>query len=255
MEVMYWQLVVAGSTAGAYLFISRKASMIAAGFWSFWTLIMLFYAPLIMLQLAVAWGTFFVIDSMKRTKQKLSDLEKATEQYSPSVQDAARDAKRRGSIESLRDERHYHHLLHSIESAKRSLLVLSGWISTSVIDRELVRALESAVNRGVNVYIGFGYEDSSGRHQANPKSEKALEALVTLSNRCRGSSGKIVVGRFNKHQKILIKDEVEVVCGSHNWLSNRTFINREQSLVVNDSKLAKKAFAEFRPTIESRSIV
>ena len=236
--------------------------MIAAGFWSFWTLIMLFYAPLIMVQLAVAWGTFFVIDSMKRTnielqhtKKKLSDLEKATEQYSPSVQDAARDAERRGSIETLKDARHYHHLLQSIQSAKRSLLVLSGWISTSVIDRELIGALESAVNRGVDVYIGFGYEDSSGRHQANPKSEKALEELVALSNRCRGSSGRIVVGRFNNHQKILIKDEVEVVCGSHNWLSNRAFINREQSLVVNDAKLAAKAFAEFRPTIESRAIV
>ncbi|HEX04866.1 MAG TPA: hypothetical protein ENH10_06880, partial [Bacteroidetes bacterium] len=63
MEVIYWQLAVAGSTAAAYLFGSRLYSIGAAVLWSLWTFAMLSYGPLVILQLFSSWGTFLAIDA------------------------------------------------------------------------------------------------------------------------------------------------------------------------------------------------
>lgn len=63
------------------------------------------------------------------------------------------------------------------------------------------------------------------------------------------ASPRLRVGRFNNHQKILIVDQARVVCGSHNWLSNRAFKNREKSFIVEDRAVAQEAFAYVVPLI------
>ncbi|MCR9186631.1 MAG: phospholipase D-like domain-containing protein [Halieaceae bacterium] len=257
MQVMYWQILVIGSMAGAYLLVSRQAALWVGAGWTVWTLAMLNYEPLIMVQLASTWGTFFVVGRLKtsstdlaQAREKLAGFEAATAGFSGQVRDLARSAESHGKVTPLQDSEHYEYLLRAIKESKKSLLILSGWLSSSVVDETFCVAIRDALSRGVNVYLGFGYENSGGQHEASPKSHQAMNSLRAVADAARGMEGVLKVGEFNNHQKILIRDCEEVVCGSHNWLSNRAFMNREKSFVVDDPNVARQAFAECRPLIE-----
>jgi len=123
-------------------------------------------------------------------------------------------------------------------------LVLSGWVHNKVADKQFINELRKALERGVEVYLGFGYKDSKGRHNLLPGSKKALSELASLGKASREMKGALYVGRFNNHQKVLIQYKQKVVCGSHNWLSNKTFRNKERSLVVENKKMAAGLFEE-----------
>lgn len=258
MEVLYWQVFVVLTVAGSYLFLSRKMALIVAGLWSIFTLAVLYYAPLIVLQIIVAWGTFLVIDRLKKssselseTQAKVTELELALAGLPTDVQVLARAAETRGQVVPLKDSEHYDYLIDAIGKSKNSILILSGWLSSSVVDHELIGLLRGALEMGVNVYLGYGYADSSGKHEPSHKTQIALDSLRQLSNSASGMQGVLKVGEFNNHQKILIRDCEVVCCGSHNWLSNRAMQNREQSFIVNDDEVARLAFAQCRPLIES----
>lgn len=238
MEVVYWQIVVAMTTGGAYLLGGRAWGIAAAIIWSIMTVLMLFYMPLILIQLGVAWGTYYAIDSMMSQKAEIAKLKEAMEGYSTDFRTRVEKANEEGHVKPLRDKDHYSFLLDTIKGANDSVLVLSGWISSSVVDRRFISELEKAVERGVHTYFGFGFEDSSGSHNMSRKAQQAVAALSKLRDRTRTARGSITIGRFNNHQKLLIRDRQQVVCGSHNWLSNRMFRNKERSFIVNDSRLA-----------------
>lgn len=258
MEVMYWQLIVVASMAGVYLLKSRQAALWLGAGWTVWTFAMLFQAPLIMVQLASTWVTFFVVDRLKKSStdlaeanEKIAGLEAATAGFSDQVRDLAQSAEKDGKVMPLQDADHYEFLLRALRDAKKSLLILSGWLSSSVVDETFCAAARDALSRGANIYIGFGYENLSGQHEASQRGLQALNSLRAVADSAKGMEGLLKVGEFNNHQKILIRDCEEVVCGSHNWLSNRLFMNREKSFVVEDPALAKQAFAECRPLIEA----
>lgn len=254
MEVIYWQIVVALTTAGAYLKKGRRWGMGVAIFWSMWTLIMIFTMPLTFIQLGVTWGSFYLVDTLTKQKRQIVKLQQAIKGYSTSMQVEVHRADDEGKVHHLKDKNHYSFLLSSIRNSKESLLVLSGWISSSVVNRQFLRELDSALGRGVNIYLGFGYEDSKGTHEMTANAKKAEKMIMNLANQQSNGSGQLYIGRFNNHQKIIIRDQKQVVCGSHNWLSNKTFKNQERSFIVNDSKLAKAAYEEMSAIIVEHSI-
>ena len=108
-------------------------------------------------------------------------------------------------------------MIEKIEESSSNVLILSGWISSAVIDSKFLKVLESALLRGVEVSLGFGYQDNDGKHDLSRGAEKALNAL-------------------------LIIDKTNVVCGSHNWLSNKRGGNREQSISIQDNHTANKLY-------------
>lgn len=137
-------------------------------------------------------------------------------------------------------------MLKEIEEAQSSVLILSGWISDRVIDEHFMEALENALRNEVQIFLGFGFESSDGRHGiSNP----AKRALTRLGRAARDYQKNLHIGKFNNHQKVLVIDERRVVCGSHNWLSNREFRNREQSIVIKDGAAAKSVFLHSVPLI------
>lgn len=77
MEVIYWQLAVAGTTAAAYLFGSRLFGVGAASLWSLWTFAMLGYGPLVILQLFSAWGTYLAIDAFAKQNRQIAEFKAA----------------------------------------------------------------------------------------------------------------------------------------------------------------------------------
>ncbi|MBR9906784.1 MAG: hypothetical protein GYB30_01890 [Gammaproteobacteria bacterium] len=247
MEVIYWQLFVAGTTAAAYFFGSRMLSAAVAGLWTLWTLAMLSYSPLVILQLVSAWGTFRAVDVFTKQSRELTAFKEALVGFREEDKQALVEAKDEGRFSLLSDSSHYDYMLRQIERANSSVMILSGWISDKVIDVRFIETLSNALKRGVKIYIGFGYENSNGVHEVSRPAKRALTSLKKLSENHSGIS----VGIFNNHQKALVIDKRRVVCGSHNWLSNRTFKNREQSFIIDDSKAAEAVFLHSVPMIES----
>jgi phosphatidylserine/phosphatidylglycerophosphate/cardiolipin synthase-like enzyme len=255
MEVLYWQLAVVISVAAAYLLSSRWTSLVAALLWTGWTVLMLHYTPLVVIQIGLAWTTFLLLDVREKKNRMLKELEVAIAAHPQSTQSAIQRAKEEHRITPLQDSEHYPFLIDAIRAAKTRLVILSGWLSDRVIDDEFLRLLRDALRRGVQVLVGFGYEDSRGVHNALPGSDKALAGLLRVKHDLSGAPGKLRVGRFNNHEKILVRDRDYVVCGSHNWLSNRAFINKERSFVVKDPALADQEFLRLSQRIAENEVL
>lgn len=138
-------------------------------------------------------------------------------------------------------------MLEQIDRAESSVMILSGWVSDKVIDAKFLRAISAALTRGVKIHIGFGFESFDGVHEISRPAKRALKSLEKLA----GNHPSISVGKFNNHQKALVLDKRRVVCGSHNWLSNRAFNNREQSFIIEDAAAAEAVFSHSLPLIET----
>ena len=143
------------------------------------------------------------------------------------------------NLKKVEGKQHYKFFLNSIREATESIYILSGWLSTSVINDKFNKLVEDALKRGVDVFIGYGWQDFEGMHKDNPI---ALERLRDIyRNKVRNNySGNILVSKFPNHQKILIVDNRYIVVGSANWLSNKTYKNKEYSFVVYSTELTEE---------------
>lgn len=245
LEVIYWQLSVAGSIVVAFLFGSRRYAMGAAGLWTLWTLVMLGYGPLVILQLFSAWGTFFAIDAFTKQSRQIDEFKAVLAGFQKDEREALAAARDKGRFSLLTDSDHYHYMLKEIDRAETSVLILSGWISDKVIDKRFLNTARRALERGVRIYLGFGFESSDGQHELSRPAKRALLSLEQLHQ----DHSQIRVGKFNNHQKALVIDRCQVVCGSHNWLSNRAFKNREQSFIIHDNDAAEAVFLHASPLV------
>ena len=72
MDVITYQLVVVATIWLAYR-INPRFALWAAIAWSAETLVLLFYPPLILIQLAVVWGTYSVLNSNASKTQRRSE--------------------------------------------------------------------------------------------------------------------------------------------------------------------------------------
>jgi transposase len=79
-----------------------------------------------------------------------------------------------------------------------------------------------AINRDVTIYIGYGFQNFEGKHDESQAAQKAIADLGKLETVARRQSlaGGVVLRKFPNHEKILVIDDAEVICGGHNWLSN-----------------------------------
>ncbi|MCR4378056.1 MAG: phospholipase D-like domain-containing protein [Rhodospirillales bacterium] len=137
----------------------------------------------------------------------------------------------------------------ALESAEKRVLIISPWITSAVVDKRFLKRLEVALERGVDVRIGYGLDDNrrGGRPEPNA-AEKALYDLAKKHSRLK------VVWLGNTHAKILLKDSEWFVVSSFNWLSfrgdpRRTF-REEWGTFVGVSSAVDKYFAEFAPRFE-----
>ena len=163
-------------------------------------------------------------------------------------------------IEKINDKEHIKELKESILHAKDSLYILSGWISTKVLDEHTIYLLEEAIKRKVNIYIGFGYGSEAGECNSlrllRPEQHEALIELFRLKNTYNQNinMGSLYLGLFPTHQKILLKDNEFIICGSNNWLSNNYFNNHELSLKVYSKEIIYTEKSRIASLIEQYSI-
>ena len=125
--------------------------------------------------------------------------------------------------------------LSTLRKAKDTVVILSGWATDYAVNEEFRKILRSALQRGVNIFIGYGYQKKGEKPKEKDYERRARETLGELQNWCSKEklSGRIHVFHYPNHAKILIKDDQYAVNGGFNWLSNiGGSQNEERSWVV-----------------------
>ena len=80
MAVIFYQLTIIVSLLVTH-FIKRNLTIWLCLFWTAWTLVMVVYTPLAIIQLGVVWGTWFLLKKLSSQHNKINKLES----YDPSL--------------------------------------------------------------------------------------------------------------------------------------------------------------------------
>ncbi|MDP6125942.1 MAG: phospholipase D-like domain-containing protein [Candidatus Latescibacteria bacterium] len=123
-------------------------------------------------------------------------------------------------IDSLAE--HQQELSKALISAKHTICILSGWATSYVVDKEFQQLLRKCLSRGVDIYIGYGYQNSKKSKPKKGVEKEAEKNLTELNEWCalEKTKGRLIVRYFPNHSKLLICDDRYAVNGSFNWLSN-----------------------------------
>lgn len=163
---------------------------------------------------------------------------------------------RRAAAESRRDRLparimgvfdHYPLLIETLRTADQSVTLVTPWITKSVVTPEFVEELRLALERGVEIRIGYGL-DEWGKDNSDPECVSMIEEL-------RGDSHKLSIKHLgDSHSKILIVDREFAVIGSFNWLSFRGDPARkkrwETSVKIVDDVFVQEAYEYVSPLFE-----
>lgn len=134
--------------------------------------------------------------------------------------------------------------LQTIDKAKNTVVIYSGWATDYSINATFKDHLKDALLRGVDLYLGYGYVDSKKTKQVDKEkriqAEKSLKSLQEWSATIQ-SKGKLYILKFPNHKKILTCDDEYIICGSYNWLSNNKVArNEEFSVQIFNKKYTKE---------------
>ncbi len=135
-------------------------------------------------------------------------------------------------VEGIHGDAHWDAFISAIEDSKNTLFILSGWITSYVIEGQVLSKMEDAIKRGVKIYLGYGYSKQFETHQIKPETAEALRRLKNLEQRTANEKGELCVKKFKNHAKVIIVDNKYRIVGSNNWLNNRTYSNSEYSIKV-----------------------
>ena len=142
----------------------------------------------------------------------------------------------------IRNESHLKALESAIKQSKNNVFIYSGWLNIAVV-KMLREEMQKGLSRGINIYIGYGWQYPSGQDQKSLRETEAISMIEKINDSTEGS-GRIVCKKFPNHSKVLICDEVYAICGSANWMSNSGYHNREVSIKITSKKLIHELLDE-----------
>lgn len=165
-----------------------------------------------------------------------SELRQAQEQVSAGGEAVAVDRAKAAldalPVRPIATYEHPQYLKDALEQAESRLLIISPWIRPAVVNHEFAKSLEAALDRGVDVRIGWGIsQDERDGPDADPRALSRLETLAkTYPNLALRRLG-------DTHAKVLICDRSFVIVTSFNWLSfrgdpKRTFRDEQGTLIT-----------------------
>jgi hypothetical protein len=139
----------------------------------------------------------------------------------------------------------------ALTESQSRLLIVSPWIRAAVVNEKFIKAIESALGRGVEVFIGYGLGADDG---ASDRDRAAEESMLGLASRFETFRAKRL---GDTHAKVLVVDEKFVVVTSFNWLSfkgdrNRAFRD-ERGLYVTLPETIQEVFASLSSQITAGS--
>lgn len=140
----------------------------------------------------------YIVEEQRREIERLRD-------QIQTMQDQA------GGTEALQMHEHRSKLFEALSSSKQQVIIISPWLNNEAVDNELQIAIGEALNRGVNILIGYGLGEPNRREEHIVRKLKELR---------KGKTGKLCLYRMRDiHSKVLICDDSFMVLTSFNWLS------------------------------------
>lgn len=141
-------------------------------------------------------------------------------------------------------------LRDTLANVRERLVIVSAFISSSVVDAGFMELLDAALKRGVSVWIAYGLRDKPGGEQPDRRKHRDwVEAEKSLNDLRKRHRGRLQVHYLgDTHEKILLRDRDFVVTGSFNWLSFRgdrgRRHRREDALLVTHPPIIEQYFSE-----------
>lgn len=252
MAVIGFQLIIIVTISLTFLIGGRKPAFYLSVFWTCWTVVLLFFPPLIFTQLLFTWGTYLICRNIADSKRKIRELRDIASEYTKPTQERIEVAANNSQVHTISGGEHFTELHTAINSAKKEVVILSGWIASGVIDHTFSELIEKKINEGVRFYLGYGWENSRGEHRTSSSVEEAVTRLDNIKSKYPEN---LIIGKYPNHEKILIKDTDYVICGSNNWLSNRSFRNTETSLKIFSHSLAASESERIKKDIQQAASV
>ena len=186
---------------------------------------------------------FAIEDSTSRTE--IEQLKKQIENLKAERTKVETDL---NSIDIRHLEVHEHRplFMRSLDIAKTRLLIVSPWITDRVMNNLRLQRIRALVDRGVEVFVGYGIGDDNNQRPGKDKGEQAIRFLFDLARR---KPNLHFVDFGDTHAKILLVDDKYAVIGSFNWLSfegdPRKGFREEMSYYVNVKAEIEKLFQRY----------
>ena len=154
-------------------------------------------------------------------------------------------------------ESHNKELINAFKNATDTLCIRSAFISKFVVNERFEQLLTDTLSRSVNVYIETGYKFSKTPQPEKIQTKEAIDRLRKIEAKFHGKKGfgKLYVGRTPIHMKEISVDSRYFLSGSNNWLSNKSFQNKESSLKIIDQVIAKEIRDEAIISVRSNQII
>lgn len=134
-------------------------------------------------------------------------------------------------IELLRGIDIRERFLNSFEQTQRKMLMVSPWISTSVMDREMFNRLEKFASEGKTLFISWGIAKHLKYEDRAPDAE-LIKKIRSIQHK-DGTPAVFIRWFGNQHNKEIVIDQKTLLLGSFNWLSYRGDYNlRHESVMV-----------------------
>ena len=147
------------------------------------------------------------LSERKSLEQQFQLKEEMKQQLEASLQDIP--------VRNLQVDDHPDYLKDALEKSNERIMIISPWITASVVDRQFIDQLRKALARGATIYIGYGI----GGKDEKPQTSRDTEALKLLNKLAEAEKRFHLVRLGDTHAKILLSDQRYVITGSFNWLS------------------------------------
>lgn len=215
------------------------------GFGVLWSFTQVFMLPLMLFQLGVIlaaslWSMHLMQNAS--LKRRLREALEAAKQDLDQQQITALDAVRENELALLSTKREHNQAIDdAIAQARQTLCITSGWINDRATTPRRVAAIRTATQRGVHVFIVFGFRSRYEEPTLQPDARRVVSALHDLAQETRNTqAGKLVIAHMPVHSKVVVRDDQQAIIGSNNWLSNNAFVNEERSVVINNPAFATR---------------
>lgn len=253
MTAIFWQTTIAVTILGAFLlgyllFSLKRSIQLGSGvtfFWLVWTMGLsnLFVGYSIKGQLANFQFSLIIITAMAGTALVIffywsqhrydrilsenENLRKELEELLSEFNVSKLNKNLKPSRIVRGTQRHRNELIHQLRNASNRVLILSGWVTQYGFDRDVRQLLEQAINRDVQIHIGWGYKSKSEAQQRRKMTDSERE-LIKFALKHKNN---VVLAYFQNHSKLLIVDS-KCIIGSFSWLSNAFSRNDELSAII-----------------------
>ena len=257
MTAIIWLIVIAATIYLSWNIGNRAVSKIAGlttvGFWLAWTLglssLVVGYAitgPLFIVQLGIIVVVLYLSLKMRRSKFLINQLKKDLKRLDNTNLDSNIQNISNTEIKVLdTPKRHRKMLLETLDKAKKTIVIFSGWLTDYSVNAEFRDKLKKCLERDVDIVIAWGYQKSGSVGSENKnKAEKSIKDLQEWTS-LNKTKGVLEAFYFPNHSKILICDTKYAVMGSFNWLSNSGGSeNEERSYIIYNKSFIEQELVE-----------